>query len=291
MRLVVADNAGGTSVRCPGCNTTFTAAASAPPVRPAATGNPQFQAAPTPAATFGSPGGGGAFVSPAAGHAELPGHSRAIAVMSLLGVMILSELFAVLTNIIGLAYYLSKTPAQVLAETDELVFPTVLSCCSSLFYFSILIGTAVTFCLWLYQAESNLQLLSVSGLHYSPAWAIGWFFIPGANFVLPVMVMQELYKASDPTIPPQKPLEWRNASPNLLIFAWWASLVIGQFGILISIAVSLPGNATSRGQHLGSAFLSIIASVFTIAAAGLILWLVRQIQERQKKKFQAVVGH
>ena len=55
----------------------------------------------------------------------------------------------------------------------------------------------ITFCFWIYHASSNAHATSRIGLVISPGWAVGWFFIPFANFVMPYQAMREIWAASE----------------------------------------------------------------------------------------------
>ncbi|MFC1995866.1 DUF4328 domain-containing protein [Chloroflexota bacterium] len=48
-------------------------------------------------------------------------------------------------------------------------------------YFILFVITAVLFYMWIHRAHRNLPSLGVSGLKYSPGWAVGGFFIPILN--------------------------------------------------------------------------------------------------------------
>jgi hypothetical protein len=212
--------------------------------------------------------------------------------MSMLGVTILAESFDILAKMILFGSYLGKTAAEIAAEHEELTFPEVIMCCSWLFWGSVIIGTVVTYCLWVHQAHANLRLLAAGGLHYSPAWAVAWYFIPGANLVLPLLVMFEIYKASDPEVPAGKPFGWKESRVSLLIPLWWGFWLAASFIERIGYALSL-GDHPPRGRLLAGEAVGILGALLMIAAAGLLILLIRQIHLRQKKKFDmlAVQGH
>src|SRR5439155_1843984 len=79
------------------------------------------------------------------------------------------------------------------------------------------LAAAVAWLRWQHRAHENLRALGVSGLAYTPGWAVGWWFIPFANLVLPYLVMVELWRASDPTGSPA----WARQRITALLPLWW----------------------------------------------------------------------
>ena len=78
--------------------------------------------------------------------------------------------------------------------------------CVGLTQSAVYLGTVVAFCFWVYSAHANLRWLRVSGLEYTPGWAVGWFFVPIMLLFRPCQVMFEIWKASDPRIPSDNPI-------------------------------------------------------------------------------------
>jgi hypothetical protein len=54
---------------------------------------------------------------------------------------------------------------------------------------------------WFHRAYKNLASLGATGLRYGAGWAIGGWFIPLANLVLPKRIANDLWRASDPALP------------------------------------------------------------------------------------------
>ena len=45
--------------------------------------------------------------------------------------------------------------------------------------------TVIIFGMWIYRAAANIVSAGTDGFSYSPGWAVGWYFIPFANFFKP----------------------------------------------------------------------------------------------------------
>jgi Domain of unknown function (DUF4328) len=86
-----------------------------------------------------------------------------------------------------------------------------------------MVGTAAALMAWLYIAAENVQAWGIR-LKWGPGWAIGAWFIPVANLVIPVLVVNELARASASPVSPQ----WAPQRAGTgLIAAWWAMFLLG----------------------------------------------------------------
>lgn len=56
----------------------------------------------------------------------------------------------------------------------------------------------------------NLVSFNVQGLRFTPGWAVGWFFIPFANFVMSPLILTKIWRASTPHVQADG-LAWRRA--------------------------------------------------------------------------------
>lgn len=83
-------------------------------------------------------------------------------------------------------------------------------------------AAVVLWLMWQHRAQSNLRLRRPDA-RYSPGWAVGWWFIPFANFVMPYRTMRELWQGSTSDGPLREP------SPRVSV--WWvAFLASGALG-------------------------------------------------------------
>jgi len=73
-----------------------------------------------------------------------------------------------------------------------------------------LVVSAVFFCIWIYNANEIAGSISQTKMQFTPGWAVGWFFIPLMNLVMPYRVMTEIWQqANAPThVPNSKVSGW-----------------------------------------------------------------------------------
>ena len=135
--------------------------------------------------------------------------------------------------------------------------------------------------IWMWRAAKNNEVLGRTNPRLSSGWAIGAWFIPFANLVMPLLVMLDLWRGSDPESPPGDPL-WRTRSASPLVGWWWglylASLLKFGFGGNDDGTISARNELESlRTQDQ----LAIFGMAATVAAAILLILVVRRITARQ----------
>src|SRR5688572_8646757 len=95
----------------------------------------------------------------------------------------------------------------------------------SLAYLAFTVAILVSIVLvamWIHRGHANLREAGIDGLEFTPGWAVGWYFIPFANLVMPFKAMRELWSASRGAHDPfggQAPPE---------VKAWWAAWIVGN---------------------------------------------------------------
>ena len=142
---------------------------------------------------------------------------------------------------------------------------------------------------WTRRATCNVRALGAEKPEFSPAWAIAWWFIPFAMWVQPGRVLNQAWRASDPTLPTEESSAWRKAKLTAWLPIWWVSYW------LISTAWSFPINLLDTEDLTASeiAGISIFALVFDILMAVLAVGTVLVVraltrrQERANERFEA----
>jgi cobalamin synthase len=145
------------------------------------------------------------------------------------------------------------------------------------------VPAAIAWLLWQHRAHRNLRVLGATELQYTPGWAVAWWFVPFALFVMPYRTVRELWKASDPDAPEAA---WKQIPTPRLLALWWGVWLGGLVLLIIAAPFGRPGDVASLTTEaaLGVAAALAIAFAGILAAA-----LVRQIDARQELK-RAEVG-
>ena len=61
------------------------------------------------------------------------------------------------------------------------------------------IALAVCVMVWMWRAARNLRVAGRTDATWAPGWAVGGWFCPPCIFVIPWLMLQELWKGSAPT--------------------------------------------------------------------------------------------
>jgi hypothetical protein len=149
------------------------------------------------------------------------------------------------------------------------------------------LATIVVWLIWQHHATSNLWARGYRDVRIRPGWAVGWWFIPFANFVMPCVAMVELDRRSTTDGSP------RSTSP--LVGAWWAVYVGGSLvvstGLVIAVFSTFADlvRAADRDQtvfdltasaHTAAPWI-LALGIVTAIAAGLAIAVVRRITDAQ----------
>lgn len=132
-------------------------------------------------------------------------------------------------------------------------------------YLVVAVGMLVVMIVWTWRASSNNAALGRDHPRLGSPWAIAGWLIPLANAVLPVLVMQDLWRGSDPTTL-RGDMRWRIGARSALVGWWWGCLVA-------SFVVVAPSEEADE--------LAIVAKLLAVAAAVLLVLVVRTLAARQ----------
>jgi hypothetical protein len=140
---------------------------------------------------------------------------------------------------------------------------------------------------WTRRATCNVRALGAERPEFSPGWAIGWWFIPFANWVQPLRVVNQAWRASDPALPASEGDHWRQGKLSPLVPIWWVAYLAGNFtwGIPISL---IDDDSRSQSELPELSLFAMATDVWLAVAAGLAVIVVAQLtarQDRANRKF------
>jgi len=144
----------------------------------------------------------------------------------------------------------------------------------------IFIITTVGFLMWLHRSSSNLPAFGYwKSQGYSPAWAVGSFFVPIANLFMPYQALKEIWQNSRPANSQSFSF---STSPPGFFPAWWAFWLASNFATNIHFRIS------GEVPHEAKVIVGIVSEVLSIAAAAFAIQVIKEIDERQDETIKHV---
>ena len=134
---------------------------------------------------------------------------------------------------------------------------------------------------WFYVAAKINHLSGVEGLSVSPGWAVGWYFIPFANIVMPYISLRETFKASFNKV------EWNIEKVPYVFPLWWTTYILSNFCSSVSTRVylSIDAYAPNAWKDFNlSSYLDIIADLLLIINAFALMRIIVTVHNNQKDK-------
>jgi hypothetical protein len=87
----------------------------------------------------------------------------------------------------------------------------------------------VLWLIWQHQVTANLWARGYPGLKMRPGWAVGWWFVPVANFFMPLIGVLEVDRRSTPD---------GSARKAGAVVGWWWAVWLGG-GLLVGVAAAV----------------------------------------------------
>lgn len=109
-------------------------------------------------------------------HPFVSGHSRALWVMVLLSIVTLIDVLSVIFDFSQIQL-LSRVQAGIPVTEAEAIANDSRQATMGFIYLVAFIVTGIAFCFWIHRSHRNLPALGARNLKYSPAWAVGGFFL------------------------------------------------------------------------------------------------------------------
>jgi serine/threonine protein kinase len=156
----------------------------------------------------------------------------------------------------------------------------------------VLLLTALLFLLWFRRAYWNLLALGAGRLRYTGGWATWGWLVPLLSLVRPKQLLNDLWRASDPALPPGQPDAWRRR-PVPSVLTWWWLVFLASVAARAVTTESFHALAQVMTFGLLGRVIDLIrptsgvqalADLLTAVAALLALRVVRMLTDRQQAR-------
>ncbi len=133
---------------------------------------------------------------------------------------------------------------------------------------------------WTRRATCNVTSFGAVNPEFSPAWSVGWWFIPFANLVQPLRVLNQAWRASSPDLPAFESPQWRKARLSALLPVWWVVYLVAYSAW--SIAFGRWDTTMDAGPLRDLTIFILIVTVAMGAVAVVTIGVVASLTRRQE---------
>ncbi len=145
-----------------------------------------------------------------------------------------------------------------------------------IFWIVIIISLNIFFLIWMYRSYKNLQAFNRENLRSSPAGAVFWWFIPFANLIIPLRIINEIWHKSDYKYTDSDEFSANLSSPALHNI-WWTFWVISF--VLSFVDIVWAGSFDSFG--LAEIIFAIFIIISTLIMGLTVIKIIKNITRRQ----------
>jgi hypothetical protein len=150
------------------------------------------------------------------------------------------------------------------------------------------LGTVVAFLVWFRRAYRNLPALGAESPRFSSGWAVGAWFVPFLNLVRPKQLADDIWRASDPTLPAQAGAAWKQQRVASLLHWWWALFIASNLVGWASSRLGLDATTPEELQTLSA--VTLAADFLDLPLTILAFWMVAQVSRRQETRTAQLVA-
>ena len=151
------------------------------------------------------------------------------------------------------------------------------------------LATGVLTIIWAFRIASNVRAFG-RATTWSPLFAIfGWFLPPLVLYIIPFLVLRELWKASEPTVVDGTD-SWKKTADNPVLWVWFV-----VFGLVPAVLFAIQIGSFAAGGIPGTDVESVaeglddfgalgwLTAVLNLVAAAVWVMFVRSLTQRHKQ--------
>lgn len=152
----------------------------------------------------------------------------------------------------------------------------------------VLALTGIAFVHWAVQAYRNLPALAIEDRRYWTIWlVIGWV-IPGANLLVPKLLVDDVWRGSSPEASLVGGDSWQRRPVASIVNRWWCSFLVTPAIVVLGVVLSR-GGVEDFEQQLLVAGLCVAATVSILVAAVAARRMVAVITVAQARRADVIV--
>ena len=169
---------------------------------------------------------------------------------------------------------------DVVPNPNDNLAVSALSLIAFVVWLGTLVAAIVFFCMWLHRVVRNMPSLGAPDPRWSPARAVVYCFIPFIWFVHPLWSVLDAWRGADTSRRWVDKATRRTMRAPQLLIAWWVAWLAGNY----------LSNIGSRFNGSVGLVFDVIGGAAQIAAAVLVVMVIRQLTARQDRKNELITS-
>ncbi|MDE0805502.1 MAG: DUF4328 domain-containing protein, partial [Acidimicrobiales bacterium] len=140
-------------------------------------------------------------------------------------------------------------------------------------FLGVLFLTGIAFVSWAVQAYRNLPALAIEERRYWTIWLVVGWVIPGANLLVPKLLVDDLWRGSSPEATVAGGDSWQRRPVASIVNRWWVSFLVTPAIVVLGIVLARGGlDEFEQRLAVGAASVAAAASIMvaTVAARRMI---------------------
>ncbi len=134
--------------------------------------------------------------------------------------------------------------------------------------------TSILVLIWIHRANHNARQLGAADMHFTPGWAVGWYFVPIAWFWKPYQAMTEIWRTS------RNPSDWRGEPVSPLLPWWWVLWIVPFWGASI-VDLAARRNLDEAGIENLETATGLVTWILGIPVALVLIAIIGAVQRMQ----------
>ena len=152
----------------------------------------------------------------------------------------------------------------------------------------LVLAIVILLIIWLFQLTRSVGRHGVPQRRWSPGWAVGGWFIPLANFVIPWLIFREGEKISVAAAS-GRTSEWAQAPVRLTSNLWWIAVIVGE--VLLLVGGGMYSDDTSDLDEVRTGLTLItIGALLLVVGYALLIPVIRRITRYDNAPDPIVAG-
>jgi hypothetical protein len=139
----------------------------------------------------------------------------------------------------------------------------------------LVLALVILLIIWLFQLTRSVGRHGAPERRWSPGWAVGGWFIPLANFVIPWLIFREGEKIAVAAAS-GRTNEWAKAPVRFTSNLWWISVVLGEVLLLVGGGMYSDDSSDLDEVRAGLTLITIGALLLVVGYA-LLIPVIRRI--------------